>query len=130
MQKTYLKNGAIIIGFFLALAIYIDLDAWNIHNMPPSRQTELFIAAFWTFFGFFIYWLTKKIISRWLDPYFDKLFEEIKNVEQGEEGEDGICAELVRMLDKDNYTIHRNFRIPARKYDIDAIVVGPKGIME
>jgi len=129
MQKKYLKNAAIIIGFAIALSLYIVFEAWSIHKLPTQAQAVLFVMLFFMIVGMFIQWLSNKIFERWLDPVADNVINEMDRIEQGEEGENGICAELYRVLDKDKYTIHRNFKIPHKKFDIDAIVVGSKGII-
>lgn len=129
MQKKWFKNSAIIIGFCIALSVYIIVEAWKIHQLPPSVQTIILFCLALIVFGMFLGSISDKIFVRWLDPLADKVFDEISRLEKGEEGENGVCGELNRILDLSKYTIHRNFAIPGKKFDIDAIVVGPKGVI-
>lgn len=68
-------------------------------------------------------WLLKK-----LDEWLDKRIFEIKNALKGNRGEKKTFERLSEMLG-DHYKIYRNFLVPGRKFDIDAMVVGPKGII-
>jgi len=44
------------------------------------------------------------------------------------EGEDTVENKLREMLDE-RYRILRNFKIPGREFDIDFVIVGPKGLI-
>ena len=126
---VWVKVGAFFIGLAILCSISLVWSAWEIKNKPAVFQVLFWFAAAFFALGFFTNWLARKIENRWLDPFAEKLIEDARKAELGDEGEDGICAELERLLDKTDYTIYRNFKIPGRKYDFDAIIVGIKGII-
>ena len=118
--------------FFIGLAVLWSValvwSVWHIKNQPPIMQVLFLFSTTFFVLGFFGNWLANKIENRWLDPFADKLIEDARRAELGDEGEDGVCDELAKVLGAE-YSIHRNFKIPGRRYDIDAIVVGGKGII-
>ena len=60
----------------------------------------------------------------------NEILDKIDISKKGNEGEIKVFSELDRILDKDGpYTVHRNFVIPNRNFDIDAVIVGPKGLI-
>jgi hypothetical protein len=128
-NRVWIKLGVVLIGLALACAVGLIWSAWDIKNQSENMQVLLIFATFFIAVGYFSFWLTEVIERRWADPFADKLFDDVRKAELGDEGEDGVCAELEHLLNKNNYTIHRNFRIPGRRYDFDAIIVGVKGII-
>jgi Nuclease-related domain len=127
-KKVWIKVGAFFIGLAVICSAILVLGAWDIKNKPKDQQTLILYTLFFIFLGYFLSWLSRKIETRWLDPFADKLIEEARRAELGDEGEDGVCDELARILGNE-YSIHRNFNIPGRKFDIDAIIVSGKGII-
>jgi len=127
-NRVWLKFGIILIGLAVVCAADFIWSAWGIKNKPEYFQVLFVFAIFFTALGFFTYWLSEVIEKRWLNPVADKFIEKVRRAELGDEGEDGVCDELARILGSE-YIIHRNFKISGRKFDIDAIVVGPKGVV-
>lgn len=62
------------------------------------------------------------------DEWLDKQIFNLKNALKGNRGEKKTFERLGQILG-DQYKIYRNFHIPGQKFDIDAIIVGPKGII-
>ncbi len=64
--------------------------------------------------------------------FSDRLLEEgaadYKSFAQGERGEETVIAELANCLDK-RWTIYRNLQLPGSKADLDAVIVGPPGVL-
>ena len=64
--------------------------------------------------------------------FSDRLLEEgatdYKSFAQGERGEESVIAELANRLDK-RWTIYRNLQLPGSKADLDAVLVGPPGVL-
>jgi hypothetical protein len=66
--------------------------------------------------------------SKRLNLYLDQKFLQNNTAEKGIEGEDLVETELKRILDE-GYRIYKNFKIPGREFDIDFVIVGPRGII-
>lgn len=58
-----------------------------------------------------------------------KLQKEGESRIKGIDGEKAVFEELKRILDKDKYYIKPNFVIPGKSFDLDVIVIGPKGLI-
>lgn len=67
-------------------------------------------------------------LRRKLDTFLDKTFLQIDTNQKGMEGEDMVENKLREMLD-DRYRVLRNFKIPGREFDIDFVIIGPKGLI-
>jgi hypothetical protein len=72
--------------------------------------------------------LVSMAISRWLESFFYKVNYNINISAAGDEGEKKVYDELVKVLD-DKYTVYPNYIIPGHKFDLDFLIVGPKGLI-
>ena len=59
----------------------------------------------------------------------DKILDGIDHAKLGKEGEDMVYTKLNKILDRNFYTLYPNFKIPHGRFDIDTIIIGPKGII-
>ncbi|MDD4901730.1 MAG: nuclease-related domain-containing protein [Patescibacteria group bacterium] len=67
-------------------------------------------------------------MSKWLESFFDKVNYNISISAAGDEGEKKVYDELRKVLD-DKYTVYPNYIIPGHKFDLDFLIVGPKGLI-
>jgi Nuclease-related domain len=114
-------------GIFLLLVIAVVCMWWGI-SRSTNKIPLMTIGGFYTLFGFFLYPLYQKLQKK-LDYIGDKILDDISNAKRGVEGETFILSKLNELLDKDKYSIHKNFVIPGRNFDIDVVIVGPKGVI-
>lgn len=63
-----------------------------------------------------------------IGDFLDKSVYALKNALKGNWGEKKTFEKLREILDE-RYKIYTNFQIPGKKFDNDAIVLGPKGII-
>lgn len=68
-----------------------------------------------------------RVWSKRLSSYRERRVGLIDHGERGRVGERLVSEELGRILGGE-YQIYKNFHIPGRNFDIDEVVVGPKGI--
>jgi hypothetical protein len=59
----------------------------------------------------------------------DKILDGISHAKLGKEGEDMVSRKLNEIFDKNIYYIYSNYKIPHRHFDIDTVIIGPKGII-
>ncbi len=118
----------IVLGILL-LAVYLWF-IWSLRTVVAQKSwldPSFWVGGILLIVGFVLgiteVWLLKK-----LDAWLDRKIFEIKNALKGNRGEKKTFERLNEMLG-DRYKIYRNFQIPSRKFDIDAMVVGPKGII-
>lgn len=63
-----------------------------------------------------------------LDSYWEKRSVEQDNGRRGREGEGRVLQEIKKIYGSE-YRVYKNFRIPGRKWDIDFVIVGPRGVI-
>lgn len=126
-KKLYLKAGLKWWGMFFAMVTVLVLDfKYGIGKTDLSfKAVELFIAVL---FGFALY------------PLIAGAFKKIKSVEDGSikesgaaklgaDGEEAVGEWLREVLPEKSYRILKNFTLPGCKFDIDFVIVGPKGVI-
>jgi hypothetical protein len=62
------------------------------------------------------------------DELLDEGLRDYSTFKKGERGEDEVVAELKRLLDK-RWKLFRNVVVPGSDADIDAVLVGPQGVL-
>lgn len=126
-QKQLLKNRIIFYGIIFGLFSFSLICFWFDSKLVKNRLLSM-IAAFYFIIGFFTYPLYIKFCKK-LGFIQDKILDEIDKSKKGNEGERKIFSELDKILDKNLYTIHKNLVLPNYNFDIDAVIVGSKGII-
>jgi len=118
-----------IVFFVLLLVIYFSLG-WSVKEII-SRKSWLdpkVIAIVIVFvLGFLLGVIELKFLEK-LGRFFDKTIFALRNAIKGNLGEKKTFERLSSMLG-DSYRLHRNFKIPNTRFDIDTVIVGPKGII-
>ena len=111
----------------ILILFFIGIDTGYISNESPYKLGLGLGGSILFILGFLYYPLNNKIVNK-LDRIDDKLFNNIKNAELGIKGERLVFSELGKVLPA-GYTLYKNYIIPGRKFDIDALIVGSKGII-
>ncbi len=114
-----------LFGLFILLACSI-LVWYGFINSRWDVQTIVALTVFMMGFGF--YPLYKKIYY-FIGKVDDKIVKEIDIAKKGKQGESLVFDELNKILDNNEYFIIKNYRLPDRQFDIDFIVIGPKGLI-
>ncbi len=112
---------------FIIVLFFIGIYIGYISNESPYKLGLGLSGSILFILGFFYYPLNNKIVNK-LDRIDDKFFNNIKNAELGIKGEELMFFELEKILPI-GYTLYKNFIIPGRKFDINALIVGPKGVI-
>lgn len=63
-----------------------------------------------------------------LNKFLDKKDNNISKAKLGDDGEREVLNKLEKCLDG-NYYVYPNFKIPGRKFDVDFLIIGRKGII-
>lgn len=114
----------------ILLAVGIFLLSYSIRNLIKDQNWAnpmALLVVFSMILGALTY-ITCKWILKGINMFFDHADNEQGKAIAGDEGETKVLTKLKEILD-DNYTAHLNYKIPNRKFDIDFLVVGPKGLV-
>lgn len=119
-----IKALCFVIGFGLAI-YYVFRWGINLFKSPELKRDLNTIFLFTI--GFIWYPINTWIVSR-LDESSASIGKNIQYAKRGAEGEDLLFRELRNLLGSDYY-IKQNFILPGKSFDIDAVVIGPKGFI-
>lgn len=120
-KKKYFRLIFIILFFALVALV------WGISDLLIAQKLIASILSIIVLF-YPIIKLEAWISKRYIDPKLDHYSDEGKKARLGFEGEDEVCGFLEKLFDSNKYSILRNIEFPGEKFDIDFVVVGPKGI--
>jgi len=121
------KIGITLLVLVIAVVVGLDYSFKNIVSNDFLKNPKDLAAVAFFFLGFVLALLEMGFLRK-LDTFFDKAILNLKNALAGNMGEKKTFERLNRMLG-DDYKILRNFKIPGKKFDIDIVIVGPKGII-
>jgi hypothetical protein len=116
--------------FSVILIFSVVLLKYSFYSLTKSRGwlDEKFISLIiGLIFGIFVGLIIPRLSNK-LDSFFDKIDLEINIAKAGDKGEKLIYEELDKILD-DNYTVYPNYIIPGHKFDLDFLIIGPKGVI-
>lgn len=125
----YFLKLIILLSGLLLLAFYLLLTNTSQIISKLKIADSRYIIGIISFAIGFLYALVLSTIFNRLDNVFDGLLEKFRRAKKGAKGENLVFSELEKILDKSKYKVYPNFKIPGEKFDIDAIIVGPKGIL-
>ncbi len=113
-----------LIGFMLLFSIsYLFFSFKNINTPNAESFVILFSMLLGVLLCLFCIWILRKI-----DQFFIRTENNLGKARAGNEGEKVVCDELKRILDN-NYVAYQNFKIPGRRFDVDFLILGPKGLI-
>lgn len=121
--KIIIVFGVLLIVAYLGISWSFGRTIAQKSWLNPNFWAEGFLIVLGFLTGATEVWLLGR-----LDVWLDKRIFSIKNAFKGNWGEKKTFERLSEMLG-DRYKIYRNFHIPGKKFDIDAMIVGPKGII-
>ena len=126
-KELIIKNSLekhIFTGFMILLAIvYLAIFVRRFEALNSESFIILFSMLLGVLLFAFFLWMNKL-----LNRFLDKKDSNINVARFGEEGEKKILNKLEKILD-DNYYVYPNFKIPGRKFDVDFLIIGKKGLI-
>ncbi len=126
-KKIIRKNYFELYGFLILSLSVLIIYLITSFQREEFLNTDSFVMMFYTTLGglmtLFIIFLFKKI-----NKFISKKENNINKAKVGDLGEKMVLNKLTKILD-DNYTVYPNFKIPGRKFDVDLLIVGPKGVI-
>lgn len=126
-KKLYIKALLKFWGLFGILAIFLLLDFYYVFSKTNLTIKTLEILLVF-FFGYFMYPIYFSIRKKFNDIGDNILFE-AGSARLGLEGEKIVYDWIKNILPEKEYIILSNVVLPKHKFDIDFIVIGPKGVI-
>lgn len=126
INRSHLYSRLILLLVFVLVVGYICTA--NIISTGSWRQLSVITFVLGIIYGF---WLSHFFdwVERKFEKTFDKYSDNIHKFRLGVEGEELVDEELRRVLDEKIYHIFPNFQFKGSKFDIDFIIIGPKGVI-
>src|ERR1035437_4094597 len=126
-KKLYLIAQLKFLAVLLVFIIILVLDfRYGIGRANFTIKT--FEMLFVLLLGFSFYPVVMSAKRR-LDKFEDKILDDADSARLGFEGENTVAEWLKQILPKDKYFVLPNFVLPGHRFDIDFIVIGPKGVI-
>jgi hypothetical protein len=123
IQKNLIEKYFLIGSLFLFAVIYFIFFISKAKIPNPESFVILFSMILGMLIALFYIWMFRK-----LDKILNKKDNNINKARAGEAGELAVLNKLKTILDN-NYFVFRNFKIPGRKFDVDFLIIGPKGLI-
>lgn len=130
-QRQILINGikiAIILIIFFAV-VFWGLG-WSLTDLIANKRwlnPQFITVTIALFFGVVVGIIEIKFLERVADMT-DRIYRAMMNALKGDRGEKAVAASLRQILGE-QYRVYPNFKLPEWKFDIDIVIVGPKGII-
>jgi len=130
-EKNIIKYSLIIVFIFSALILIVYFSL-RLSLSAIISQKKWLDPQFWAtgiiFLAGIIFITILRYFLNKIDYWLDNAERNLKNALKGNWGEKKTFEEFQKILGAD-YKIYRNFKIQNRKFDNDAIIIGPKGII-
>lgn len=123
IKENLLKQWFLIITLLIIGIIFL---LYSIKNIGPLNLYSLLI-LFSMVIGA-ILCLTLIWIAKIINSFFLKTDSNINKGKKGNDGEELAYLKLVKILDQ-RYKIYKNFKIKGNKFDLDCLIIGPKGLI-
>ncbi|MBN2086986.1 NERD domain-containing protein [Candidatus Peregrinibacteria bacterium] len=128
-KQIIAKNVAKSIGIFLVSGIMFYFGVkYTANGIKAGKWTNAYILQMMLMTAGLILGILLVKMNTWFERFSDKILDSIEYALIGNSGEKQVKAELDKFLDINEYKIYRNIVLPKRKFDIDIIVLGPKGL--
>ena len=129
-MKTKILVILAIVLLILALDLIFVLP-WSLSRLTLLKFTILDLIFTPTILIVFVWGILKawSQFEKRMDAKLDQFHKNWKSAERGFKGEDLVYAELQKILDPNSYHIFRNLVLKGKKWDIDFVIVGPKGVI-
>lgn len=129
-KKMVLAASKIALFFIVFILLAYFILGWSIADLMVNKRwadPKFIGTGIATLFVFILGMIEISVLNK-ADAWLDRQVFNLKNALKGNYGEKRTFERLGQMLGE-QYRIYRNVYIPGRKFDIDVIVVGPKGII-
>ncbi|MDX9779038.1 MAG: nuclease-related domain-containing protein [Patescibacteria group bacterium] len=123
IKINLIKQWIFYIFAFLLIVVYLSYSINKYRHLDRDTLRVFALLTLGFLSGILSLWFLKLI-----NNFFSKTDTEINKARKGNEGEKLTYLNLVKFLGN-NYKIYKNFKIPNRKFDIDFLIVGPKGLI-
>jgi hypothetical protein len=127
IQKRQLRKMICVIFLSFLFTLFLWDLIFRLGENGVFGNWEFIKAIFYFETGMLVAIICYKLEKR-INSYWERRSGEGDNGERGREGEKAALSELKSVL-SDEYKIYKNFKIPGRKFDIDFVIVGPKGLI-
>ena len=123
----YLKAN---LKFLLVFVLFIIILFLNYrYGISKANFTfTTFVLLFAVLIGFILYPLVMLMRNK-LDKFEDGILDEANSARLGFEGENTVASWLEEILPKTGYIVLPNVILPKHRFDIDFVVIGPKGVV-
>lgn len=127
IKKHKIKKYSVFISVFLTAIVLLYFCYKSLSNDLNRLNPIVLLQVFSMIAGVFLYVIVKWLLKK-LDNYIDNIDINLGVAMAGDDGEVQVFEELKKVLD-DNYTVYPNYIIPGHKFDLDFLIVGPKGLI-
>lgn len=131
-EKNIIKYSLIIVIILVfAFLVAIFSLKWSLGQIISQKKwldPQFWGTAIIFLIGIIFTVIFQYIINNYFDFWLDNATQKLNNHLKGIRGEKKTFIKLKEILGQE-YKVYRNFKIPNRKFDVDAIIVGPKGII-
>lgn len=127
IKKNRIKIYSVFIIVFTASIVLLYFCQQSLSNDPNRFNPIVLLEVSSMIAGVILYIIFKWLFKK-LDAYIDKIDINLSIAMAGDAGEMVVFEELKKVLD-DNYTVYPNYIIPGHKFDLDFLIVGPKGLI-
>ncbi|RLD05490.1 MAG: hypothetical protein DRI32_04045 [Chloroflexi bacterium] len=114
-KLSYLGQALIVIGLLISLGFII----LPLIGTPLSSSKQWYLIGGGTIIMLFV--------NSFIAPRFENAAQEYKNYLAGREGEDRF-EDVLKKVFKNGWLLFRNIDLPDKYGDIDALLIGPKGV--
>lgn len=127
IKKHRIKKYSVFISVFLTAIVLLYFCYQSLNNDPNRFSPIVLIQVSSMIAGIILYLICKWLFGK-LDSYIDRIDINLGKAMAGDKGEVMVFEELKKVLD-DSYTVYPNYIIPGHKFDLDFLIVGPKGLI-
>jgi hypothetical protein len=127
IKKHRIKKYSVFIIVFVAAIILLYFSSQSISKDPNRFNPITLLIVISAIMGALL-WILFRWLFKKLDTYIDNIDVNLGIAMAGDDGEVKVFEELKKVLN-DSYTVYPNYIIPGHKFDLDFLIVGPKGLI-
>lgn len=127
LRKNRIIKYAVITIILIVLVFLIKYVVSPLFNIQVWLKADSWVILFLMLLGVITCLMSQGLFNV-LDSVFCGVNKNIGISMAGHEGEQKVFKELSSVLD-DKYTVYPNYIIPGHKFDLDFLIVGPKGLI-
>jgi hypothetical protein len=127
LRKNRFKKYCVSSVFFIVMFLLIKYAVLPILNFKTLLNGNFLLILILMLSGT-VAGLIGVGMSVWLESFLAKVNNDIGVSMAGHDGEQKVFKELGSILN-DKYTVYPNYIVPGHKFDLDFLIVGPKGLI-